>query len=148
MKTRFKTRVLRMGLGSFVDINILVIKYLFLHILHFFSNLSNQNLQNVKTPKRILKGFVERYSFKFRALGVRVISLFLNKYQNIFAVYTIFIGRGREPQDTMSLRYADMSLPDLLGRPSLCYAVMSMRNNSKCARVIQEVFLNLCFKFK
>ena len=36
MKTSFKTRVLRMGLGSFVDINILVMKYLFLHILHFF----------------------------------------------------------------------------------------------------------------
>ena len=36
MKTSFKTWVLRMGLGSFVDINILVMKYLFLHILHFF----------------------------------------------------------------------------------------------------------------
>jgi len=36
MKTSFKARVLRMGLGSFVDINILVMKYLFLHILHFF----------------------------------------------------------------------------------------------------------------
>ena len=135
MKTSFKTRVLRMGLGSFVDINIPVSSY-----SPFFSNLSNQNLQNVKTPKRILKGFVQRYSFKFRALGVRVISLFLNKYQNIFTVYTIFMGRGREPPDTMSLRYADMSLPDLLGRPSLCYAVMSMRNKSKCACVIQVVF--------
>jgi len=27
MKTSFKTRVLRMGLGSFVDINIFVMKY-------------------------------------------------------------------------------------------------------------------------
>ena len=35
--------------------------------------------------------------------------------------------RGREPWDTMSLRYADTSLPDLLGRPSLRYAEMSMR---------------------
>ena len=30
--------------------------------------------------------------------------------------------RGREPQDALSLHYADMSLPDLLGRPSLRYA--------------------------
>ena len=27
MKTSFETRVLRMGLGSFVDINIFVVKY-------------------------------------------------------------------------------------------------------------------------
>ena len=27
--------------------------------------------------------------------------------------------RGREPPDAMSLRYADTSIPDLLGRPSL-----------------------------
>ena len=55
---------------------------------------------------------------------------------------------GREPPDAMSPRYADTSLPDLLGRPNLRYAVMSMRNTSKCACVIQEVFLTLCFKFK
>ena len=54
---------------------------------------------------------------------------------------------GREPRDAMSLRYADTSLPDLLGRPSLRYAVMSMRNTSKCACKIQ-VFLHLCFKYK
>ena len=47
---------------------------------------------------------------------------------------------GREPPDAMSLHKADMSLPDLLGRPSLRYAEMSMRNTSKCACVIQEVF--------
>ena len=33
---------------------------------------------------------------------------------------------GREPPDAMSLHYADTSLPDLLGRPSLRYAEMSM----------------------
>ena len=50
-------------------------------------------------------------------------------------------GRGREvTSGAMSLRYADMSLPDLLGRPSLPYAAMSMRNTSKFACVIQEVF--------
>ena len=31
------------------------------------------------------------------------------------------LGRGREPPDVMSLCYADTSLPDLLGRPSLRY---------------------------
>ena len=56
--------------------------------------------------------------------------------------------RGRKPPDAMSLRYADTSLTGLLGRPSLSYAEMSMRNTSKCASVIQEVFYNLCFKFK
>ena len=47
MKTSFKTRVLRMGLGSFVDINIFVMNYYiiqFLHICSFFSNPLNQNL--------------------------------------------------------------------------------------------------------
>ena len=47
---------------------------------------------------------------------------------------------GRELPDVMSLRYADTSLSDLLGRPSLSYAVMSMFNTSKCACVTQEVF--------
>ena len=47
---------------------------------------------------------------------------------------------GREPLDAISLHYADTSLPDLLGRMSLCYAAMSMRNTSKCACVIQEGF--------
>ena len=36
----------------------------------------------------------------------------------------------------------------LLGRLSLRYAEISMRNTSKCACVIQEGFLNLCCKFK
>jgi len=70
MKTSFGTRVSRMGLGSFVDINIFVMKYyfiLFLHILHFFLNLLNQNLNKRKDPKRKLVSFVQRYSFKFRA---------------------------------------------------------------------------------
>ena len=58
------------------------------------------------------------------------------------------VGGGRETKDAMSLRYVDTSLPDLLGRPSLSHAVMSMRNIAKCACVIQEVFFNLCFKFK
>ena len=36
--------------------------------------------------------------------------------------------QGREPPDAMSLRYADTSLPELLGRPNLRFAEMSMRN--------------------
>ena len=42
-----------------------------------------------------------------------------------------FVGRGREPLDAMSLRYANTSLTDLLGRLSLSYAAMGMRNTSK-----------------
>ena len=71
MKTSFKTRVSRMGLGSFVDINIFVMIYYFiwfLHILHFFRIASIKIHTNVKTPKRKLGSFVQRYSFKFWAL--------------------------------------------------------------------------------
>ena len=43
--------------------------------------------------------------------------------------------------DAMSLCYEETSLPGvLIGRPSLCYAEMSICNTSKCAGVIQEVF--------
>ena len=41
--------------------------------------------------------------------------------------------RGREPPDAISLRHADTSLPDLLGRPSL-----------RCA--VDEPPLSLCSK--
>ena len=60
-------------------------------------------------------------------------------------IKSLLIASEREPPDAMSLRYADTSLPALLGRPSLRYAEMSMRNTSKCACVIQEVF-KLVFK--
>ena len=66
--------------------------------------------------------------------------------KNVFDKF--YGGRGREPPDAMSLRYADTSLPGLLGRPSLRFAELSMSNTSKCASVIQKVFLILCFKFK
>ena len=48
MKTSFETRVSRMGLGSFVDINIFVVKYYFikfLHILHFLKFLKSKSTQ-------------------------------------------------------------------------------------------------------
>ena len=67
--------------------------------------------------------------------------------------------RGRELPDAMSLRYADTSLPDLLGRPSLRYAVTSLRHAdryfamqtkpplcSKRAFTIQKYFLKLLFR--
>ena len=60
-------------------------------------------------------------------------------------IKSLLIASEREPPDAMSLRYADTSLPALLGRPSLRNAEMSMRNTSKCACVIQEVF-KLVFK--
>ncbi len=42
----------------------------------------------------------------------------------------------------MSLRFADMSLPDLRGRPSLCHAVMSTQY-IKIGLEITEAFLKL-----
>jgi len=72
MKTSFETRVSQTGLGSLVDIYIYVLNiffYLVSSYSPFLSNLLNQNLQNVKTPKRKLWSFVQRYSFKFWALA-------------------------------------------------------------------------------
>ena len=77
-----------------------------------------------------------------RNISLQQLTCFMHKLHARLSV------RGREPPDAMSLRYADTSLPELLGRPSLSYAVMSMRITSKCACIKQEVFLNLCFKFK
>ena len=37
MKTSFETRVSQMGLGSFVDINIFVMKYCFIRLLHILN---------------------------------------------------------------------------------------------------------------
>ena len=70
MKTSFKTRVLRMGLGSFVDISIFAMKYYFfqfVYILHFIRICQIKIYRNVKTPKRKLD---QRYSLNFGLLGV------------------------------------------------------------------------------
>ena len=70
-ENQFRTRVSRMSLSSFVDINIFVLKYYvfqFLYILHFFESLKSKSSQMLRPPKRKLDGFVQRYSFKFRAL--------------------------------------------------------------------------------
>ena len=56
---------------------------------------------------------------------------------------------GREPPDTMSFRYADTSLPDLLGRPNLHYAdqayamqtmspLSSKRASTSVKRILQK----------
>jgi hypothetical protein len=61
MKTSFKTRVSWMGLGSFVDINLFVMKYYFidfLNIFHFFRTSLIKIYTNVKTPKWKLGSFV------------------------------------------------------------------------------------------
>ena len=71
---QFWNLVSRMGLGSFVDINIFIMKnYViqFLHILHLFKSLKSKSKQ--KTTKRKIKGFVQRYSFKFRALSDKIL---------------------------------------------------------------------------
>ena len=60
-KTSFETRVSRIGLGSFVDINIFVMKYNYfylLYVLHFFKSLKSKSIQML-TPKRKLDGFVQ-----------------------------------------------------------------------------------------
>ena len=69
-------------------------------------------------------------------VGVPIMKAKAKNLVSIFLVNTSF-SRGREPQDGLSLHYADMSLSDLLGRPSLRYAVIS---TLKCAYVIQKVF--------
>ena len=55
MKTSFKTRVSRMGLGSFVNINIFVMKYYFffqfVYILHFFESLKSKSTQMLRPQK-------------------------------------------------------------------------------------------------
>ena len=54
METSLGTRVSRMGLGSFVDINIFVVKYYFikfLHILHFFKFLKSKFTQLPRPQK-------------------------------------------------------------------------------------------------
>ena len=54
MKTSFKTRVSQMGLGSFMNINIFVIKYYFfqfVYILHFFESLKSKSTQMLRPQK-------------------------------------------------------------------------------------------------
>ena len=78
MKTSFKTRVI---MGFYFCYEILF--YLVSSYSPFLSNLLNQNLQNVKTPKRKLESFVQRYSFKFRAQDYQ--ALFI---QSLLLFYT------------------------------------------------------------
>ena len=51
--------------------------YLVSSYSQFLSNLLNQNIKNVKTPTRELGSFVQRYSFKFRALACRWLLVYL-----------------------------------------------------------------------
>ena len=59
-------------MGSLVDINILIwtVFYLISSYSPFFKISLFKIYTNVKTPKRKLGSFVQRYSFKFRAQGV------------------------------------------------------------------------------
>ena len=55
MKTFFRTQVSQMGCGSFVNINIFVLKYYFIrfiHILHFFPALLNQICTQMSRTQR------------------------------------------------------------------------------------------------
>ena len=54
MKSSFKARVLRMGLGSFMDINILVIKYFsfgFFTFFIFIESLKSKSTQMLRPQK-------------------------------------------------------------------------------------------------
>ena len=54
MKTTFETRVLRMGLGSFVNIKIFVMKYYFFqfdYILLFFESVKSKSRQMLRPQK-------------------------------------------------------------------------------------------------
>ena len=71
MKTIYRTRVSRMGLVSFVDINIFlwnIILFSFFIFSIFFH------------PQRKLKSFVQKYSFKFQALTYWKKTVNLNLY--------------------------------------------------------------------
>ena len=59
-----------MELSSFVNINIFGKKYYYIQFVYIliFLNFLKKTYTNVKTPKRKLGSFVQRYSFKFRAL--------------------------------------------------------------------------------
>ena len=68
LKTSFKIRVSRMGLGIFVNINIFAMKYYFFSLFIFsifFESLKSKSYTNVKTQKRKLGPTI---SFTFRAL--------------------------------------------------------------------------------
>ena len=59
LKTSFKTRVSRMGLGSFVNVNIFVIKYnlfQFVYLLHFFKSHKSKSTQMLN-PKKETREF-------------------------------------------------------------------------------------------
>ena len=55
IKTSFKTRVSQMGLGSFVNINVFVLKnhfFQFVYILNFFESLKSKSTQMLKPKKK------------------------------------------------------------------------------------------------
>ena len=78
MKTSFETRVSRMGLCSFMDINSFVMTYIilfsFLIFTIFFKSLETKSTKGLD-PKRKFGSFVQRYCLKFRTqrrfLGVQ-----------------------------------------------------------------------------
>ena len=75
MKTSLETRVSQIGLDSFVDINIFVKNIILFSFFKFsiFLRISQIKIYtNVKTPKRKLESFVQRYSLKFRAQSTHV----------------------------------------------------------------------------
>ena len=98
-----------MGLGIFVDINIFVMKYFFYLVSSYspvFSNLLNQNLQNVKTPKSKLGSFVQRYPFKFPALTSNVsVHIMVRGLCTQLTIHTGFLTKDEALETTPSNFY-------------------------------------------
>ena len=70
MKTSYKNPGFANGVRQFCGYQYFCYEILFYLVSSYspiLSNLLNQNLQNIKTSKRKLESFVQRYSFKFRA---------------------------------------------------------------------------------
>ena len=71
MKTSFESRRARMGLGSFVDINIFVMKYYFIyfiHILHFFESFKSKSTLMLRPQKTNECRWMKLSSFHFGVL--------------------------------------------------------------------------------
>ena len=90
-----------------------------------FSDFKFRFLLSLSPPPSSFLDFKFRFLFSLSSPPPLIILRFQ------IQVFIFLVFRGREPPDTMSLRYTDTSLPYLLGRPSLRYAEMSMRNTSK-----------------
>ena len=144
-----------MGLGSFVDINIFVMKHFYSVSSYspFFSNLLNQNLQNVKTPTRKLESFFQRYYFKFRALAIVGIRYF--KRTEVFSEITVhmdlFAGTFKKwsTLDIQIINLVSSILFIFLSKINMCLASLSrcLSNFKNILKISSAWFRNIISYF-